>query len=164
MKRKKPVKPPQRKRAPSQQLTYRPRREQDDAFLKQVTIAQMKEVYEQSTGTPLTEQGVAVLLELSDTTMIIEQQGRPIGYYSYLIPGPGRLYIGSLIFTANAQGKGHGASVCRRIEEDARRLGVHTIDLHVQVTNQKAVRFWTVNGYRITVPPVAGSYLREKQI
>lgn len=161
--RKKAGQPP-RKRAKSAGMTYRPRRAGDDVFLKHITLVAMKELYEQATGMPLTEEGVEVLIEMSDTTVIIEREGRPIGYYSYLRPGPGRLYFASLIFTPNAQGKGYGPEVCRRMEADARRDGVHTIEGHVQVTNQRAIRFWTNQGYRIVGPPMQGSFPIEKTI
>ncbi|MGB8956465.1 MAG: GNAT family N-acetyltransferase [Tumebacillaceae bacterium] len=155
---------PRRKRAKPAGLTYRPRQAGDDVFLKHITLVAMKELYEQATGMPLTEEAVEVLIAVSDTTVIIEREGRAIGYYSYLHPSPGRLYFCSLIFTPNAQGKGYGLEVCRHMEADARRDGVHTIEGHVQVTNQRAIRYWTNQGYRIVGPPIQGSYPIEKKI
>ena len=115
--RRKPAK--SAKNAKSSGLTYRPRRAADDVFLKHITLIAMKDLYEQATGMPLTDQGVEMLLAMSDTTVIIERQGRPIGYYSYFRPIAGRIYFGSLIFTPNAQGKGYGPEVCRHMEAES---------------------------------------------
>jgi GNAT superfamily N-acetyltransferase len=143
-------------------LTFRKNQPRDDAFLLNVTMAAMKKVYEQSTGVELTEEFVRESIKSSGTTVIIEQGGKPIGYYCYSVYRPGRMYWGSLILTQDARGKGIGGQINRHVEAEARGLGVGVIEGHVQVENKRAYEFWLKNGWHVVRQEGPGTLAIEK--
>lgn len=144
-------------------LSFRPRRKQDDLFLIHVTMAEMKHVYESSIGEELTPDLIRLQLKPCEVT-VIEFHGYPIGYYATMPYAPGRLYLGALVLADTIQGKGLGAQVVRRIEQEARAAGNGWIEAHVQTANKRAIRFWLRNGYQIAGRPAGGSFPLRKRI
>ncbi|MGZ4107251.1 MAG: N-acetyltransferase family protein [Tumebacillaceae bacterium] len=149
---------------PDAPLTFRNRREGDDAFLLRVTMAAMKQVYEKSTGTELTEESVLENIRNSGTTVIIERGGKPIGYYSYTVYLPGRMYWGSLILSPDRRGKGVGPQIHRHVEAEARKRNVRVIEGHVQVENKRAYEFWMKSGWRVVRMEGPGTLAIEKAL
>jgi ribosomal protein S18 acetylase RimI-like enzyme len=140
------------------------RTEADDAFLLQATRETMKEVFEKSVGAELTDKVILSNIKTSGTTLIIEQNGVPIGYTCYTLYKPERMYWGALVLLPTAQDQGIGSRICRNMYEHARELGCVAIDGHVQVHNEVAVKFWKNQGFEVVGGPTAGSYEIEKKL
>ncbi len=145
-------------------LVYRERQKKDNSFIIQVALQTMKQVFEESTGSPLTEAMIQQQLEVNTTTMIIENRDHPIGYYSYTILSPRRMYLSALILSPEAQKKGIGSRVATQIERKAQAQGIHTIDAHVQFANSRAIVFWLKHGYRILGSQVKGMLAIKKML
>lgn len=144
------------------QVTFRKNQPRDEAFLLNVTMAAMKKVYEQSTGVELTEDFIREAIKNSGTTVIIEQGGKPIGYYCYTVYRQGHLYWGSLILSQEARGKGIGGQIHRHVEEEARAQGCHVIEGHVQVENKRAYEFWLKHGWEVVRQEGPGTLAIQK--
>ncbi len=137
-------------------LFCRPRQKKDDAFIVRVALQTMRRVYRESTGLPLTKSMILQQLRVNTTTMIVENGHQPIGYYSYTMLAPKRLYLSALVLSSNVQGKGIGQRIANHIEREARAQGAQIIHAHVQCTNSRAIVFWFKNGYRILYPQMKG--------
>jgi L-amino acid N-acyltransferase YncA len=140
------------------ELRYRPSTKDDDLFIARVTLHTMKQVFEDSTKQPLTEEIILQLVKATDHVVIIEKNGKPIGYYCYYKTAPDRIYWGSLILLPVKQAQGLGNMIVDHFVTEARKQGVKVIDGHVQVKNERACRFWLKNGFQVVGPPQAGSY------
>lgn len=138
-------------------LRYRPREERDNAFICRVTLLTMKRVFEESTHSPLNEEVVMQLVNKCDHVIIIEQGGKPIGYYCYEKLDADRIYWGSLIIVPAKQNVGIGKQVFEHFVADAKRQGVRLIEGHVQIKNEKAYRYWLNKGFQVVGAPVGGS-------
>ena len=105
------------------QLTFRQREKTDDAFIIDVTMQTLKDVYQQSVGQELREEHVLEWTNAGDYTAIIELNGKPVGYYSYLQHMPNRWYIGAMVLSPKAQGQGIGKQIFSHVEQQAREQG-----------------------------------------
>ncbi|MCL6597742.1 MAG: GNAT family N-acetyltransferase [Alicyclobacillus macrosporangiidus] len=145
-------------------LVYRRRQKTDDSFIIRVALQTMKNVFEKSTGIPLSEEMIRQQLDINTTTMVIERYGRPIGYYCYTKVPSGAIYLSALVLSPEAQHKGIGTRVASHIEREARRLGAHAIHAHVQIANTKAIIFWLKNGYQVQTSRINGMLALEKTL
>lgn len=153
-----------KKRVTAAKLTFRKREKVDDAFIIEVTMQTLKQVYEQSVGIELREEHVLEWTDAGDYTGIIELGGKPIGYYSYLEHVPNRWYIGALVLAPNVQGQGIGKQIFAHIEREAREQGIGTLEAHVQSENRDALGFWTKQGFEVVGEPKHGSHLIRKTL
>ncbi|MBL0387781.1 GNAT family N-acetyltransferase [Tumebacillus sp. ITR2] len=145
-------------------VTFRDRVEADDAFLIQVTRETMKEVFEKSVGVTLTDRMILSQIKDSGTSLIIEQDGKPIGYTSYTVYKPKHMYWGALVLAKSAQDQGIGSRICENMFNHAEFLGCEVIQGHVQVENAVAIKFWKRHGFEIVGGPTSGSYEIEKKL
>ncbi|WP_018131632.1 GNAT family N-acetyltransferase [Effusibacillus pohliae] len=145
-------------------LRFRQREPKDDRFIIDLTLAVMGNVFEQSVGAPLTEDTIRQHLKSDETILIIERGGKPVGYTSYKIYKPGRMYWSSLILSPDHQSRGLGRQVVRHVEKVALANGVRRIEGHVQTDNRRAISFWLKNGFSITGMPVQGTLAIEKRL
>ena len=152
------------KKATAQTLTFRPREKTDDAFIIEVTMQTLKEVYQQSVGMELREDLVLEWTNQGDYTGIIERGGKPVGYYSYLEHVPNRWYIGALVLTPDMQGQGIGQQIFAHIEQSAREQRIYMLEAHVQVENEAGLAFWTKQGFEKEGQPTRGSQLIRKTL
>ncbi|KEO83654.1 GNAT family N-acetyltransferase [Tumebacillus flagellatus] len=157
------AKPRAEKKSPPP-VSFRELKPGDDAFLLQVTRETMGEVFEKSVGTKLTDQMILQQIKSSGTSLIIEQNGRPIGYTSYTVYKPGTMYWGALVLAKSAQDQGIGSGICHEMFAHAKTLGCQVIQGHVQVENTVAVKFWKTHGFEIVGGPTQGSYEIEKKL
>ncbi|TCP53272.1 acetyltransferase (GNAT) family protein [Tumebacillus sp. BK434] len=130
-------------------LHFRPRTDEDDSFISSITLLTLKDVFEASTNQPLTEAIILQLVNQTDTCVIIEQRGKPIGYYCYDKTSADRIYWGSLVLVPSKQAKGLGRKVVEHFVAEAKKQGVRRIDGHVQVKNEEAYHFWMSNGFQV---------------
>ncbi|MCX7568811.1 GNAT family N-acetyltransferase [Tumebacillus sp. DT12] len=142
---------------PDTTITFREACRQDEGYLVDVTLETMQRVFESSVGHSLTKEAILEIIHSCDVTLIIEQDGRPVGYTCYAHTAPGRMYWASLVLSPHAQGGGIGRQVTRHIVQTARARGVRVIDGHVQLQNRRAVDYWFRRGFRPSGPPVQGS-------
>ncbi|ARU61972.1 hypothetical protein CBW65_13900 [Tumebacillus avium] len=145
-------------------LTFRPRTDSDDSFISSVTLLTLKDVFEASTSQPLTEQIILHLVNQTDTCVIIEQRGKPIGYYCYDRTSSDRIYWGSLVIMPGKQARGHGKQVVEHFVAEAKKQGVRRIDGHVQVKNEDAYHFWMGNGFQVAGREQNGSVPIQLQL
>ncbi|WP_157729576.1 GNAT family N-acetyltransferase [Tumebacillus algifaecis] len=138
-------------------LHFRPREDHDNSFISRITLLTLKKVFEESTKSPLTEQIVLHLVNQTDHVVIVEQAGKPIGYYCYDKTGADSIYWGSLVLEPVKQAKGLGKKVLEHFVTEARKQGVREINGHVQVKNKEAYKFWMNNGFQVVGREDAGS-------
>jgi GNAT superfamily N-acetyltransferase len=141
----------------SDSLTFRKRTSEDDSFIIHSTLETMKEIYEKDVGGEMTDDMVLEHINASDVVKIVEQGGKPVGYYCYTIYAPGWMYWGSCVLIPGAQGRGVGKRVVQQLMQEAREQGVYVIDGHVQLSNHRARRFWMRQGFHPTGRPLSGS-------
>lgn len=74
-----------------------------------------------------------------------------IGYLWYSInQEEGFAWLEAIDLFAPFQNQGYGGDVMRLMEEQLATQGIHRMSLHVAGTNQRALRFYQRNGYKIT--------------
>lgn len=74
-----------------------------------------------------------------------------IGYLWYSINhDEGYAYLEAIDLVASFQNQGYGAEVMHLMEERLTAQGIRSMSLHVAGTNQRALRFYQRQGYRIT--------------
>lgn len=74
-----------------------------------------------------------------------------IGYLWYSInQEEGFAWLEEIDLFAPFQNQGYGGDVMRLMEKQLATQGIHSISLHVAGTNQRALRFYQRNGYKIT--------------
>jgi L-amino acid N-acyltransferase YncA len=137
-------------------LVFIPYHAKYDAFISRITMNAMQKIFEDSTGIPLTKEMILQQVKANEVTLVASQK-RLVGYYCYSPPWNGHMYLGSVILTPEAQGKGYGTRILRHIEQEALAKGVQILDGHVQTSNQKALSFWLYHGFRVVGHPQAGS-------
>lgn len=145
-------------------LSFRQSETKDEAFLLETTKQLMGKVFEDSTGSPLTETFIRQQLASNETTMIIERAGKPIGYFNYSMYTPNRLYWGALLLLPTVQAKGIGKKMVQHMEKLALEKGAVAIDGHVQISNTRAILFWLKNGFQVKGMPFRGVLSIEKPV
>lgn len=145
-------------------LHFRPRADSDDSFISSITLLTLKDVFEASTKQPLTEAIILHLVNQTDTCVIIEQRGKPIGYYCYDLTASDRIYWGSLVIMPGKQARGLGKKVVEHFVAEAKKQGVRRIDGHVQVKNEDAYHFWMSNGFQVAGQEQNGSVPIQLQL
>ncbi|MFC4766697.1 GNAT family N-acetyltransferase [Effusibacillus consociatus] len=145
-------------------LSYRSYQSTDDRFIIDAALLTMKKIFEESTGCSLTEDVIREQLNANETTRIIEQNGKPIGYYGYTVYPSRKMYWSALILIPTAQHRGLGNQVVRQVEKEALAKGVRVIEGHVQTANKRALSFWIKNGFQTVGSPFQGMIEIRKKL
>lgn len=81
------------------------------------------------------------------TTMVLEEEGEPIGYYCTEVLDS-YLFVTSIQIRKDRQGRGLGRTMMREIEATVLDEGSEGVELCVQESNEKALEFYNELGYR----------------
>jgi len=136
------------KRQPVVELSYRPRTLQDDAYILQLTRSQLGTIHEQAFGQPFPDQQFLQYIQSGAPTIVIEQKGKPIGYYSYLIGPDAKMHVSAMVIDPAHQSSGIGKRVMAKLEEDAIAQGVRTLEVFVQENNSPSLAFTRSLGFQ----------------
>ncbi|QSO54416.1 GNAT family N-acetyltransferase [Alicyclobacillus curvatus] len=128
-------------------LTFRPRVPGDDDYILNLTEKELGQVHSQSFGEPFPRAQFQGYLQSGAPTVVVEQDGKPIGYYSYLIGPDGKMHVSALVIEPALQSGGVGTQVMTRLEDDARRQHVHTLEVFVQESNARSIAFTKKLGF-----------------
>ncbi len=128
-------------------LTFRPRVPGDDEYILNLTEKELGQVHAQSFGEPFPRAQFQGYLQSGAPTVVVEQDTKPIGYYSYLIGPDGKMHVSALVIEPAYQSGGVGTQVMTRLEEDARRQRVHTLEVFVQENNSRSIAFTKKLGF-----------------
>lgn len=128
-------------------LTFRARQPGDDAFIMQLTEAQLGDVHQQSFGEPFPREQFLAYLRSGAPTVVVEKDGKPIGYYSYLIGPDGKMHVSAMVIDPAHQSEGIGTRVMQHMEDQARANGVHTMEVFVQANNERSLAFTRKLGF-----------------
>jgi ribosomal protein S18 acetylase RimI-like enzyme len=129
-------------------LHYRPRAAQDDAYIVQLTRQQLGTVHERAFGQPFPDEQFLRYIQSGAPTVVIEQKGKPIGYYSYLVGQNGKMHISAMVIDPAHQSSGIGKMVMAKLEEDAAKQGVRVLEVFVQENNAQSLAFTRSLGFR----------------
>jgi ribosomal protein S18 acetylase RimI-like enzyme len=131
----------------SPELTFRPRTEADDEYIVQLTEEQLGGVHQQAFREPFPREQFRRYIQSGAPTTVVENHGKRIGYYSYLIGPDGKMHISALVIDQTQQSDGIGAAVMRKLEQEAVARGVHTLEVFVQANNERSVHFTRKLGF-----------------
>jgi diamine N-acetyltransferase len=91
---------------------------------------------------------------------------RPLGFCGYEALG-GELKLHKLYLEVGEHGRGLGSKLLRHVEEEAIRRGLAKVVLGVNRFNEKAIRAYQRNGYRIREPlktEIGGGFVMDDWI
>ncbi|WDL98222.1 GNAT family N-acetyltransferase [Alicyclobacillus sp. ALC3] len=128
-------------------LTYRPRTPQDDEYMVQLTEEQLGAVHQQAFAEPFPRDQFLRYLRSGAPTYLIEQDGKRIGYYSYLVGPDAKMHISALVIEPTYQSDGVGTQVMKRLEDEARAAGVQVLEVFVQSSNERSLAFTRKLGF-----------------
>lgn len=129
-------------------ITYRPRTAADDDFIVSLTKSELGDVHQKAFGQPFPEEQFRTYIQSGAPTFVIERNGKPIGYYSYLTSYDGKMHISAMVIQPRYQRAGIGKAAIAKIEEDARRMGIHTLEVFVQDNNEQSLAFTRSLGFQ----------------
>lgn len=130
------------------ELSYRARTIEDDAFIMELTRNQLGSIHEQAFGQPFPEQQFLSYIQSGAPTVVVEQKGQPIGYYSYLLGPDGKMHVSAMVIDPKYQSSGIGKTVMARLEQEAIRHGVRTLEVFVQENNAQSLAFTRSLGFQ----------------
>ena len=149
----------QRRTSAPIELAYRGRTPSDDAFIVQLTKEQLGTIHQEAFGEPFPENQFLRYIQSGAPTMMIQRGEHPIGYYSYLLGEPGKMHVTALVIDKKHQSVGVGKEVMKKLERDARAMGVVVMEVFVQDTNESSLEFTKglgfVEAYRIDPHTIA---------
>jgi ribosomal protein S18 acetylase RimI-like enzyme len=135
------------KQQPSDVLQFRARTPDDDDYIVQLTEHQLSAVHQQAFGEVFPREQFRRYLQSGAPTVVVEKAQKRIGYYSYLVNPDGKMHISALVIEPEHQSDGIGSKVMRHLEDEARRLGAHTLEVFVQTGNEKSLGFTRKLGF-----------------
>ncbi|WP_062308892.1 GNAT family N-acetyltransferase [Alicyclobacillus sendaiensis] len=136
-------------RAPvAEEVSYRPRRPEDDDWIVQLARRELGGVHEQVFGEPFPEAELRQYLQTGMPTVVIERNGRPVGFYSYLPSAEGKVHVSALVIDSKFQRKGIGRRAMEHLEAEVRRMGAHTLEIFIQEVNPRSLAFAKQLGFR----------------
>lgn len=136
------------KKVASPELTYRPRRVDDDPYIISLTREQLGGIHQEAFGQPFPEQQFLRYIQSGAPTVVIEQDGKPIGYYSYLLSPDAKMHVSAMVIDPKRQSSGIGKSVMAQLEHEAMQRGVRTIEVFVQENNAQSLAFTRKLGFQ----------------
>lgn len=144
--KRKPVLTP--KKVVPAELSYRPRAVEDDAYIMSLTRDQLGGIHQQAFGQPFPEQQFLRYIQSGAPTVMIVQNGKPIGYYSYLLGQDAKMHVSAMVIDPKHQSSGIGKSVMAQLEKEALARGVRTIEVFVQENNPQSLAFTRKLGFQ----------------
>ncbi|CAM3710145.1 GNAT family N-acetyltransferase [Alicyclobacillus pomorum] len=135
------------KQQPADVLEFRARTPDDDDYIVQLTEEQLSGVHQQAFGEVFPREQFRRYLQSGAPTVVVEKAKKRIGYYSYLINPDGKMHISAMVIEPEYQSDGIGSKVMRHLEDEARRLGAHTLEVFVQTGNEKSLGFTRKLGF-----------------
>ncbi len=135
------------KQQPADVLEFRSRTPDDDEYIVQLTEEQLAGVHQQAFGEVFPREQFRRYLQSGAPTVVVEKAKKRIGYYSYLINPDGKMHISAMVIEPESQSDGIGSKVMRHLEDEARRLGAHTLEVFVQTNNEKSLAFTRKLGF-----------------
>ncbi|WP_041695038.1 GNAT family N-acetyltransferase [Alicyclobacillus acidocaldarius] len=132
----------------TEEVRYRPRRPEDDDWIVQLARRELGDVHEQAFGEPFPEAELRQYLQSGMPTVVIERNGRPVGFYSYLPSAEGKVHVSALVIDSKFQRKGIGRRAMENLEAEAKRMGAHTLEVFIQDVNPKSLAFAKQLGFR----------------
>lgn len=87
-------------------------------------------------------------LLMEGNTLIVEYNGRIVGYISYIYLGS-KAHILSIAIHPDYRGMGLGGILLREAIENMKRLGIRRVLLEVRVDNEAAIRLYSKAGFKI---------------
>jgi ribosomal protein S18 acetylase RimI-like enzyme len=145
-------------------VVYRPRTADDDDFIVQLTESQLGQVYQVAFGEPFPREHFQRYLQSGAPTYLILQNGKRIGYYSYLIGNDGKMHITALVLDPSYQSDGIGTVVMAHVEREAAQKGVHTLEVYVQANNTKSIAFTRKLGFSEVFRPMPNTICFHKRV
>jgi GNAT superfamily N-acetyltransferase len=97
---------------------------------------------------------------------LLSEGDRPLGFCGYE-ELRGELKLHKLYLLVEEHGRGLGSMLLRHVEEEARRRGLSKVVLGVNRFNEKAIRAYQRNGYRIREPlktDIGGGFVMDDWI
>ncbi|NLX47933.1 MAG: GNAT family N-acetyltransferase [Euryarchaeota archaeon] len=107
------------------------------------------------------EQLLDMLLDQRVETMVLEGEGGIEAYYCVEYVDE-YVFIASFQVRRDVQGKGLGARMLKKIEDDARQNGKAEVELCVQLTNERAKEFYYYQGYDLVYRNGNNLVMRKK--
>ncbi|MDP9727610.1 GNAT family N-acetyltransferase [Alicyclobacillus tolerans] len=129
-------------------LTYRLRRPEDDEYIVKLTSEQLGGIHQNAFGEPFPESTFLHYLQSGAPTVIIEKDGKRIGYYSYLVGPAEKMHISAMVLEPRYQSSGIGREVMARIEKRAKEQGIQVLEVFVQENNEKSLNFTRQLGFQ----------------
>jgi GNAT superfamily N-acetyltransferase len=136
-----------KKTSAGDQLAFRPRTPDDDDYILQLTEEQLAAVHQQAFGEVFPRERFRRYLQSGAPTVVVEQGKKRIGYYSYLLQPEGKMHISALVIEPAYQSTGVGSQVMRHLEDEARKHGIHTLEVFVQAGNERSLAFTRKLGF-----------------
>lgn len=128
-------------------LTFRDRVQSDDEYIVQLTQDQLGNVHQLAFGEAFPRDQFLQYIQSGAPTVVVEQNGKRIGYYSYLIGPDGKMHISAMVIEPHYQSSGVGTQVMQRLEGEASTRNVHTLEVFVQANNEKSLAFTRKLGF-----------------
>lgn len=113
----------------------------------QLTEEQLGTVHQQAFQEPFPREQFLRYLQSGAPTYLIEQNGKRIGYYSYLIGPDAKMHISALVIEPTYQSDGVGSQVMARLEDEAHKAGVQVMEVFVQGSNERSMAFTRKLGF-----------------
>jgi|GEM_PF-5809345 len=147
-------------------LTFRNRTPQDDEFILGLTEGELGDIHQGTFGEPFPRDQFMYFIQSGAPVVMFETRGKPVGYYSYLIGHDGKMHISAMVISPEYQLKGIGTRVMKQLEQEALGRGVHTLEVFVQSSNEKSVRFTRDLGFVevFRIPPNTICFQKRIQV
>ncbi|MBX5435635.1 MAG: GNAT family N-acetyltransferase [Alicyclobacillaceae bacterium] len=146
------------------QVSFRPRTEEDDPYILQLTEEQLGSIHQQAFQEPFPREPFLGYLRSGAPTFIVEQNHKRIGYYSYLIGPDARMHISALVIERDHQSEGVGTAVMKKLEDDARAMGVQLLEVFVQTNNERSLAFTRKLGFVEAYPVGPNTWCFQKRL
>ncbi|RIV26702.1 GNAT family N-acetyltransferase [Alicyclobacillaceae bacterium I2511] len=136
-------------------LHFRPRTDEDDSYIMDLTERELGRIHREAFGDPFPREPFLRYLQSGAPTVILEQGGHRIGYYSYLIGPDLKMHVTALVLDSVHQAQGLGRKVMNYLEEQAYTQGVRVMEVFVQDNNTKSLAFTKELGFTeaYRIPP-----------
>lgn len=96
----------------------------------------------------------------------VEEDGTQTGYVA-LEKQKDSLYLSKLYLSQSVRGKGKGSESLSFVKSKAREFGYNAVTLHVNKYNERAIKAYTANGFRVTQPldtPLGEGFVMEDYV
>lgn len=146
----------------SEGILARPKAAEDNPWILDMARSEMNAVLIEAWGRPVNPQEV---LNPEDSQTIVLQQtdGTPMGFFA-IRHEPACLHLVTLVISRQYQGLGIGSKVMKWMERRAVGLRKRHVQLWVQTSNKRAIRFYERLGYYVFATPVLATLAMRKHV